>query len=28
VRKHLAEVGASVQIHTMRGIGYLIAEEK
>ena len=28
LRKHLAEVGAAVQIHTMRGIGYLIAEEK
>jgi len=28
VRKHLAEVGASVHIHTLRGVGYLIAEEK
>jgi DNA-binding response OmpR family regulator len=28
LRKHLAEVGASVQIHTLRGIGYLIAEVK
>jgi two-component system response regulator TctD len=28
VRKHLAEVGASVQIHTMRGVGYLIAAEE
>ena len=28
LRKHLAEVGASVQIHTLRGVGYLIAEEK
>ncbi|MBV9863695.1 MAG: response regulator transcription factor [Alphaproteobacteria bacterium] len=28
VRKHLAEIGASVQIHTLRGVGYLIAEEK
>jgi DNA-binding response OmpR family regulator len=28
LRKHLAEVGATVQIHTLRGIGYLIAEEK
>ena len=27
-RKHLAEAGASVQIHTLRGVGYLIAEEK
>jgi len=28
LRKHLAEAGASVQIHTLRGVGYLIAEEK
>jgi DNA-binding response OmpR family regulator len=28
LRRHLAEVGASVQIHTLRGVGYLIAEEK
>ena len=28
LRKHLAEVGARVQIHTLRGVGYLIAEEK
>jgi len=28
LRKHLSEAGASVQIHTLRGIGYLIAEEK
>jgi DNA-binding response OmpR family regulator len=28
LRKHLAEVDASVQIHTLRGVGYLIAEEK
>ena len=28
LRKHLTEVGASVQIHTLRGLGYLIAEEK
>ena len=27
LRKHLAEVGASVHIHTLRGVGYLIAEE-
>jgi len=27
LRKHLAEVGASVQIHTLRGVGYLIAED-
>ncbi len=28
LRKKLADCGAKVQIHTMRGIGYLIAEEK
>src|SRR5215831_14477294 len=28
LRKHLTEVGASVQIHTLRGLGYLIAEDK
>jgi DNA-binding response OmpR family regulator len=28
VRKHLAEVGATVQIHTVRGVGYMIAEDK
>lgn len=28
LRKQLADRGAKVQIHTMRGIGYLIAEEK
>jgi DNA-binding response OmpR family regulator len=28
LRKQLTEVGASVQIHTLRGVGYLIAEEK
>jgi len=28
LRRHLAEVAASVQIHTLRGVGYLIAEEK
>ena len=28
LRKQLAAVGASVQIHTLRGVGYLIAEEK
>jgi len=28
LRKHLAEVDAAVQIHTLRGIGYLIAAEK
>ena len=28
LRRHLAEMGASVQIHTLRGVGYLITEEK
>jgi len=28
LRKHLTEIGASVQVHTVRGVGYLIAEEK
>jgi DNA-binding response OmpR family regulator len=28
LRKELAEHGAKVQIHTIRGVGYLIAEEK
>jgi DNA-binding response OmpR family regulator len=28
LRKRLAEVGASVQIHTLRGVGYLIAEKR
>ena len=28
LRKQLAAVGASAQIHTLRGVGYLIAEEK
>jgi DNA-binding response OmpR family regulator len=28
LRKHLGEVGASVHIHTLRGVGYLITEEK
>jgi two-component system response regulator TctD len=28
LRKQLADSGASVQIHTIRGVGYLIAEEK
>ena len=26
LRRHLAEIGASVQVHTVRGVGYLIAE--
>ena len=28
LRKHLTEASASIQIHTLRGVGYLIAEEK
>jgi DNA-binding response OmpR family regulator len=28
LRKHLVDAGASVQIHTLRGVGYLITEEK
>jgi DNA-binding response OmpR family regulator len=28
LRKQLAEAGARVQIHTIRGVGYLIAEDK
>lgn len=28
LRKQLAEAGAAVQIHTIRGVGYLIAEDK
>jgi DNA-binding response OmpR family regulator len=28
LRKQLADCGAKVQIHTIRGVGYLIAEEK
>jgi DNA-binding response OmpR family regulator len=28
LRKQLAEHGARVQVHTIRGVGYLIAEEK
>ena len=28
LRKQLAETGARVQIHTIRGVGYLIAEDK
>src|SRR5262249_48469920 len=27
LRKHLTDAGASVQIHTLRGVGYLIAED-
>ncbi len=28
LRKQLADKGARVQVHTIRGVGYLIAEEK
>jgi DNA-binding response OmpR family regulator len=28
LRKRLTEVDASVQIHTLRGVGYLISERK
>jgi DNA-binding response OmpR family regulator len=28
LRKHLDECGANVEIHTVRGVGYLITEEK
>jgi len=28
LRRHLAEIGASVLVHTVRGVGYMIAEEK
>ena len=28
LRKQLTDLGAKVQIHTVRGVGYLIAEEK
>src|SRR5262249_42162226 len=28
LRRHLAEIGAAVQVHTVRGVGYMIAEEK
>jgi DNA-binding response OmpR family regulator len=27
LRKHLAEIGASVQVHTVRGVGYMIVEK-
>jgi DNA-binding response OmpR family regulator len=26
LRRHLADIGASVQVHTVRGVGYMIAE--
>jgi DNA-binding response OmpR family regulator len=28
LRKTLADAGATVKIHTVRGVGYLLAEEK
>jgi DNA-binding response OmpR family regulator len=28
LRRHLAETGATVQVHTVRGVGYMIGEEK
>jgi DNA-binding response OmpR family regulator len=28
LRKQLAELGAKVQIHTVRGVGYLLSEER
>ena len=28
LRKMLADAGATVKIHTVRGVGYLMAEEK
>ena len=28
LRKMLSDAGASVRIHTVRGVGYLMAEEK
>lgn len=28
LRRHLAETGASVQVHTVRGVGYMIGEDK
>jgi DNA-binding response OmpR family regulator len=28
LRRHLAETGASVQVHTVRGVGYMIGAEK
>lgn len=28
LRRHLAEIGATVQVHTVRGVGYMIAEDK
>ncbi|HUI34704.1 MAG TPA: response regulator transcription factor [Stellaceae bacterium] len=28
LRRHLIQIGASVQVHTVRGVGYMIGEEK
>lgn len=28
LRRHLIQTGASVQVHTVRGVGYMISEEK
>jgi DNA-binding response OmpR family regulator len=28
LRRHLVETGASVQVHTVRGVGYMIGEER
>jgi DNA-binding response OmpR family regulator len=28
LRRHLVETGASVQVHTVRGVGYMIGQEK
>lgn len=28
LRRHLVETGATVQVHTVRGVGYMIGEEK
>ncbi len=28
LRRHLVQTGASVQVHTVRGVGYMIGEEK
>ena len=28
LRRHLSEIGATVQVHTVRGVGYMIAEDK
>jgi DNA-binding response OmpR family regulator len=28
LRKQLADVGATIRIHTIRGVGYLVSEER